>query len=138
MVDCQDYKDNVREESPEYVPDTKKINSELGEHLQISHVDLLICEGSIPAFILATKRWVFCDVTKLSPVEYNQEAFSKLILPPETKTMLAALVSPQDGQESQFDDLIVGKGKGLVILLHGLPGVGKTFTAGELLSSVIP
>ncbi|KAF7519891.1 hypothetical protein G7054_g12948 [Neopestalotiopsis clavispora] len=31
-----------------------------------------------------------------------------------------------------FDDLIEGKGKGLIVLLHGPPGVGKTFTAESI------
>jgi len=31
-----------------------------------------------------------------------------------------------------FDDLIKGKGKGMVFLLHGPPGVGKTFTAESI------
>lgn len=30
-------------------------------------------------------------------------------------------------------DFVQGKGKGLTFLLHGKPGVGKTWTAGELL-----
>ena len=30
-------------------------------------------------------------------------------------------------------DLIKGKGEGLTILLHGRPGVGKTYTAGKLI-----
>ena len=30
-------------------------------------------------------------------------------------------------------DFISGKGEGLTILLHGGPGVGKTFTAGKLM-----
>lgn len=28
-----------------------------------------------------------------------------------------------------FDDVISGNGQGLTLLLHGLPGVGKTLTA---------
>lgn len=36
----------------------------------------------------------------------------------------------QDGLEARHDaDLVRGKGKGLIILLHGAPGVGKTSTA---------
>lgn len=31
----------------------------------------------------------------------------------------------------QFQDLVAGKGDGLVILMHGPPGVGKTLTAGN-------
>ena len=30
-------------------------------------------------------------------------------------------------------DFIEGKGEGLTILLHGRPGVGKTYTAGKLM-----
>jgi len=33
------------------------------------------------------------------------------------------------GREVKSQDLIRGKGRGLVILLHGVPGVGKTATA---------
>ena len=29
------------------------------------------------------------------------------------------------------DDLIAGKGNGLIMLLHGGPGTGKTLTAGN-------
>jgi ATP-dependent 26S proteasome regulatory subunit len=29
------------------------------------------------------------------------------------------------------DDIIASKGNGLIILLHGGPGTGKTLTAGE-------
>lgn len=28
-------------------------------------------------------------------------------------------------------DFVKGKGNGLIILLHGCPGIGKTYTAGE-------
>ncbi len=32
--------------------------------------------------------------------------------------------------DSMRDDLIAGKGNGLIMLLHGGPGTGKTLTAG--------
>lgn len=31
-------------------------------------------------------------------------------------------------------DMIAGKGNGLIMLLHGAPGTGKTLTAGTYLS----
>jgi len=34
-----------------------------------------------------------------------------------------------DGQNEEFDDIIKGKGQGLVVVLHGPPGSGKTLTA---------
>lgn len=33
-------------------------------------------------------------------------------------------------QSNSFQDIVPGKGGGVVILLHGPPGVGKTLTAG--------
>jgi SpoVK/Ycf46/Vps4 family AAA+-type ATPase len=38
----------------------------------------------------------------------------------------------QNHEKAEFWDLVEGKGKGLVILLHGPPGVGKTLTAETL------
>lgn len=35
-------------------------------------------------------------------------------------------------QEPWAADFVGGKGNGLIFLLHGGPGVGKTFTAGKL------
>ena len=69
-------------------------------------------------------------VSELRSAEYSEDAFASLGLPTDTKKTLSSLVRLQEGNSPQFDDLLVGKGKGLIILLHGPPGVGKTFTAG--------
>lgn len=37
----------------------------------------------------------------------------------------------QDTNLGKRDDIIASKGNGLIILLHGGPGTGKTLTAGE-------
>jgi SpoVK/Ycf46/Vps4 family AAA+-type ATPase len=37
---------------------------------------------------------------------------------------------------SKREDLIAGKGNGLIMLLHGGPGTGKTLTAGKSISYV--
>ncbi|PVH94901.1 hypothetical protein DM02DRAFT_601692 [Periconia macrospinosa] len=67
----------------------------------------------------------------------EDEAFDQLQILPEKKTIITALVQShfsrkqleQKGIEVPSQDLIRGKGRGIVILLHGLPGVGKTATA---------
>ena len=100
------------------------------DQVDLCDADLLICQHRILAFELAKKRWGLFEVSKLRPVEYNTDAFASLVLPTETKKTLSALVRLHEGNSAQFDDLVVGKGKGLIILLHGPPGVGKTFTAG--------
>jgi len=53
-------------------------------------------------------------------------------LPENQKTIVRALVESHTGKEGRkvgIDDVIKGKGKGLVAVLHGRPGVGKTLTA---------
>ncbi|KAK3360425.1 hypothetical protein B0T25DRAFT_515719 [Lasiosphaeria hispida] len=55
---------------------------------------------------------------------YNYDAFANL--------MFQTLVDQQVTEYTGFDDHIKGKGKGLIILPHGPPGVGKTFTAESI------
>ena len=59
---------------------------------------------------------------------WNKKAFESLVVENETKELIQALVTNQLKAE-QSTDLISGKGNGLIILLHGGPGTGKTFTA---------
>jgi len=47
--------------------------------------------------------------------------------------MVHSLVKIHADERLQFDDHIQGKGKGMIFLLHGEPGVGKTLTAGKCL-----
>lgn len=42
--------------------------------------------------------------------------------------MIYALVDVQTSAK-KMDDIITGKGNGLIVLLHGSPGTGKTLTA---------
>ncbi|KAL8369921.1 hypothetical protein RB595_000330 [Gaeumannomyces hyphopodioides] len=66
--------------------------------------------------------------------EYNKTAFEQLVLPPGHKEMVTSLVTQhfRDKASGGNADIVRGKGKGLIILLHGAPGVGKTTTAGDL------
>ena len=63
------------------------------------------------------------------PVKWNKKAFERLVLDSKTKELIYALVDIQASKDKSFDDIISGKGKGLIILLHGSPGTGKTLTA---------
>ncbi|KAI4271606.1 MAG: hypothetical protein LQ337_005890 [Flavoplaca oasis] len=44
--------------------------------------------------------------------------------------MISALIKVHTEVQLSFDDVIKGKGKGLIFLLHGIPGVGKSLRAG--------
>lgn len=97
----------------------------------MSNEELLICVAQCYGFALTTKRWILFHIANLQPVDYNKDAFQYLMLAQGLKKMLSSLVNIQHEKTPQFDDLVAGKGKGLIVLLHGPPGVGKTFTAGE-------
>ncbi|KAL1858034.1 hypothetical protein Daus18300_010146 [Diaporthe australafricana] len=64
-------------------------------------------------------------------------AYNNLVLPPSEKKMAWAFVesktllgaSSDSNGNTAFDDFVADKGKGLVMLLCGPPGVGKTYTA---------
>lgn len=51
------------------------------------------------------------------------------MLPHEHKELILALTESQVENKEHFDDVIQGKGKGMIMLLSGPPGVGKTLTA---------
>ncbi|EEB95917.1 hypothetical protein MPER_05038 [Moniliophthora perniciosa FA553] len=57
------------------------------------------------------------------------EAFQSLVLGEKQKTLIHALVQQHSARSMTFDDVVKGKGKGLVGLLSGNTGCGKTLTA---------
>lgn len=97
----------------------------------LSDEDTMLCNSWIQGYSLKNKVWGHFEVAKIQEVGFNDEAFSNLVLPEEKKDLILSLVQQQDDNGDGFDDLIKGKGKGLIFLLHGPPGVGKTFTAGK-------
>ncbi|KAF9258542.1 P-loop containing nucleoside triphosphate hydrolase protein [Marasmius fiardii PR-910] len=95
---------------------------------ELTDEELLLTSTVVYGFSLSDKLWLEFDVEKINPVQWNQEAFTNLVLPDDRKNMLQALVEAHH-QELGFDDFIKGKGHGLVVNLFGPPGVGKTFSA---------
>lgn len=78
--------------------------------------------------ILLTLFLVDLDIDRIRSVKWNKVAFEHLVIEPETKEIIQALVTNQS--ETDHDaDMIESKGNGLIMLLHGGPGTGKTFTA---------
>ncbi|KAF2705209.1 P-loop containing nucleoside triphosphate hydrolase protein [Pleomassaria siparia CBS 279.74] len=106
-------------------------------------------------YALQERKWHALNIelvtdhkTTSNTLQSAHAAFDNLVLPKEHKELLQALVKNQTRQFQTASamwltedrsrptdtadvsmDLIRGKGKGLIILLHGAPGVGKTSTA---------
>ncbi|KAK5658513.1 hypothetical protein OQA88_1905 [Cercophora sp. LCS_1] len=68
------------------------------------------------------------QVGLVHPVVRDKKAFGHLVIGGGAKGLIQALVATRLGTD-QGTDLIQGKGNGLIILLHGGPGTGKTFPA---------
>ncbi|KAJ3360783.1 hypothetical protein GGF32_008054 [Allomyces javanicus] len=83
---------------------------------------------ALVGFSFATKAWGHVLADAVHSIRFNDDAFAKLVLAPERKRLIRALVKFGAGK-AQFDDLIQGKSGGSVFLLHGPPGCGKTLTA---------
>lgn len=83
---------------------------------------------TVKGFNLRRKKWLDLKVDQLSDVTWNKTAFQTLVVENRTKDLIQALVSNQLAVE-RSTDLIADKGNGLILLLHGGPGTGKTLTA---------
>ncbi|KAK5936536.1 hypothetical protein PMZ80_011223 [Knufia obscura] len=94
---------------------------------------LLIASSTVVGFSFSEKLWLEFAVSKVGEVSWNSDAFDSLILPDNQKNIVKAMVSSHAFHPSQsIDDIIAGKGKGLVAVLHGGPGLGKTLTVESI------
>jgi DNA replication protein DnaC len=85
---------------------------------------------TVKCFNIETKKWDKLDVTKFHDIPWSERVFDNLVLDPSEKDLLLALIDRDEFKNSKgFDDFISGKGKGLIMLLCGPPGVGKTLSA---------
>ncbi|WYZ44542.1 hypothetical protein EsH8_VII_000978 [Colletotrichum jinshuiense] len=94
----------------------------------------LLASPMARGFSFTEKKFLTFFVDNLSPIEWNTRCFEQLVLPESQKELVQALVAEHaarstDPNSTAFDDIVKGKGRGLVLVLHGPPGVGKTLTA---------
>ncbi|MCJ1385544.1 hypothetical protein MMC17_008667 [Xylographa soralifera] len=113
-------------------------SSTLSNASMVPEKDFFLLPSRVFAFVLRTRSFAPLSLLLLEPIKPQIESLHNLQLRDDTfKDIIQALVRThfiqKDTQQvSDFEyDIVRGKGKGLVILLHGAPGVGKTFTAGK-------
>jgi hypothetical protein len=94
--------------------------------------------GRMFAYVFQERKFAQLSVAKLRPSPKTGLALDSLKIPQTVKHAIQGAVQGhflQKNAERKIDqdwvslDLIQGKGSGLFILLHGVPGVGKTATA---------
>jgi hypothetical protein len=92
--------------------------------------EYLIASPVVLGFAFAEKMWLEFTVSGVKEIVWNEGAYDSLVLEDNTKAIVKALVESHKYHPAEsIDDVIQGKGKGLVAVLHGPPGTGKTLTA---------
>ncbi|POR33773.1 26S protease regulatory subunit 4 [Tolypocladium paradoxum] len=99
------------------------------ERAPLTEEQLLMATPMVRGYALQNKRWMEFYIDDISDVQFNEGAFSSLVMPEEKKELILAFAQSQVKYKSAFDDVISGKGKGIIMLLSGGPGIGKTLTA---------
>ncbi|TGO74247.1 hypothetical protein BELL_0297g00120 [Botrytis elliptica] len=128
MADPEAWKSNNRWSSLNQ-PRIRRENRITGKDLDLRDDQLMICANWINGFSLTHKCWGQFSVNGLKDIVWNEDAFEKLVVDETRRKLIHALVRSHRQDEASFDDIIENKGKGLVGLLSGGPGVGKTLTA---------
>ncbi|KAK8850897.1 P-loop containing nucleoside triphosphate hydrolase protein [Apiospora arundinis] len=92
----------------------------------------MLCPARARGYSLSDKTWGFFLIDKCSEIEWRQDAVSRLEVDPRIKSVIQALLAAHHADQNldtPFDDVVPGKGRGLVFLFAGDPGLGKTMTA---------
>ncbi|KAI1116627.1 hypothetical protein F5Y14DRAFT_448786 [Nemania sp. NC0429] len=100
--------------------------------------ELLLLPCRVVAYAFRERRFVMLDIRSLKSLPNSDDVFRDLKIDSSHRIMVESLVKSHLEKQaakkfhpniSMNQDLVRGKGSGLVILLHGVPGVGKTATA---------
>ncbi|CAI6088248.1 unnamed protein product [Clonostachys chloroleuca] len=99
--------------------------------------DLAFATNLVEGFALRNKEWLLFYIEDIEPMVWNEKAFTHLVYDAGQKDLVLSFVENhvsnanyEDGSAAMaVEDVIVGKGQGLITLLSGPPGTGKTLTA---------
>ncbi|KAI1089479.1 hypothetical protein F5B19DRAFT_376034 [Rostrohypoxylon terebratum] len=109
--------------------------------LELREEDLVLLPKRMFAYALRERRFLPVNTHFLKPIRREQGVFENLKILKDYKDIVRGLVASHFQKktlerryvdmstEGPSQDLIQNKGRGLVVLLHGVPGVGKTATA---------
>ncbi|KAI0854881.1 P-loop containing nucleoside triphosphate hydrolase protein [Xylaria cubensis] len=125
VVDAQAFAQHTKQDSDRNEPALDLLPNDLSDH------HIMLCSPVVKAYGLRTKCWGNVHVDGISDIKWDENAFHNLVLEHETKRLIESFVLAQTRQKRslEFDDIVEGKGQGMIMLLTGEPGVGKTLTA---------
>ncbi|KAI0399690.1 hypothetical protein F4802DRAFT_540344 [Xylaria palmicola] len=109
--------------------------------LELREEDLVLLPKRMFAYALRERRFLPINTSFLKSIRRQPDVFENLKIIKDYKEIVRGLVAShfqrkaferryvEMATEGPSQDLIQNKGRGLVVLLHGIPGVGKTATA---------
>ncbi|GME40379.1 hypothetical protein BDV95DRAFT_572261 [Neofusicoccum parvum] len=150
---CNECQKIVHEQKKHFrFPGYSKINPLTAKGL--TEHQYFICDRRVEAFLFKHREWRDLDISGIKPARYDKNILDTLVLEPHVKNMIQSLTAKylkglhaEEAKERSLDeqgkaldlgpsdetawsaDFVKGKGEGLIFLLHGKPGVGKTYTA---------
>ncbi|KAG2155138.1 uncharacterized protein EDB93DRAFT_1131428 [Suillus bovinus] len=87
--------------------------------------DIALLPRFMPGFDMERKSWGFFDVDEIEPIRFNENAWKHIVLDESSKDIIEGVVGTFDFSKEVMAD---EEQSGLVILLHGPSGTGKTAT----------
>ncbi|KAJ3578818.1 hypothetical protein NPX13_g1739 [Xylaria arbuscula] len=110
---------------------------DIEENNTLTDDEYLIMSFRVFGFVLRSRKWHELDMTHVFEVAKlgEGEGFDELVLPSGHGSVVKSMIRQHlrerkaSGMNRDRTDVVRGKGRGLIILLHGVPGVGKTSTA---------
>ncbi|KAK3988891.1 ATP-dependent zinc metalloprotease YME1L1 [Cladorrhinum sp. PSN332] len=131
IVDADGTLETVNSEPTKHLDEEdQEKNREAMLALEEKEPHLMYLMPLIEGYALKNKLWVSFYVEDIKPMTWNEEAYDHLVYDEAQKDLVMSFVeSHGQSKVRTVEDVIAGKGQGLVILLSGPPGTGKTLTA---------
>lgn len=104
------------------------------EKQELTPEHFMLFPRTIMGFVLKTRDWEVLNINHVSRFEPNSNAIKNLVMDDRHRKLVEVLTykykdQERDRREAWNADFIRSKGEGQIFLLHGPPGVGKTYTA---------
>lgn len=82
--------------------------------LKLSPYYQMLARSRTRGYSLKRKEWLEFFIEQIEDITWNNQAFDKLVLPDDQKELILAFSESQLEGGAAFDDVITGKGKGIV------------------------
>lgn len=108
------------------------VSYEEGFNEELTDDQRIVTSPMVYGYSLKDREWLQFYLDCATEIQWDADAFDSLVLPQgqdNLKDLILAFAMAQSKQVDMFDDVVQGKGRGIIMQLSGPPGVGKTLTA---------